>query len=376
MNILKITLLLILSINISLEINLQFPFYIIKNKNSQTPNTFKSFSEISELPVVENSNEKMCIEMCFGHSDNCFLLTIHAQSFYIWVQDVKNSDNTINNKYDPNLYNSAKINDTLLKLNYGEDQIIKGYTISDKIFIDGNFLMRGLFLSTIDSGKFHSNEGMIGLGFRGSKNDEKMSFIYQLYNNGLIFHKIFTQKFTNNEQGIIDFGKMPEIIMEDYFHYGRCNALNKFVNGHQFKNRKWECQVKGIYFGKDLNDSLVRKFDDMRASFFSFRKKALIPIEIFEYFIENYFNNYLNNGKCKKELTDKKYDTIICNEKISDLPNINFIYGDWVMSLPSEKLFMYKKENKNYEFLFYHKKDFEHISLGRPVVRLFHMVYD
>ena len=375
MSILKIIFLIIFSFSLSLEINLQFPFYIIKNENPQTPNTFKSFSEIAELPVVKNSNEKMCIEMCFGQPKNCYLLTIHAQSFYIWVQDVKNPDETIENKYDPNLINSAKVNRTVLKLDYGEEKIIKGYTISDKIYIGENFLMRGSFLSAIDSGKFHTNEGMIGLGFRGSKNDEKMSFIYQLYNNGLIFHKIFTQKFTDSEQGTIDFGQMPKVVMEDYAHYGRCNALNKFVNGRQFKNRKWECQVKGIYFGKELDDKLVRKFDNMRASFFSFRKRALLPIEVFEYFVENYFNTYLGN-KCQRLLIKEKYDTIKCNEHITDLPNINFIYGDWVMSLACEKLFMYKEETKSYEFLFYHKKNFEHISLGRPVVRLFHMVYD
>ena len=46
------------------------------------------------------------------------------------------------------------------------------------------------------------------------------------------------------------------------------------------------------------------------------------------------------------------------------------------MSLPPNKLFSYKKNNDLYEFIFYHKNNFETWSLGRPIVRLFHMVYD
>ena len=46
------------------------------------------------------------------------------------------------------------------------------------------------------------------------------------------------------------------------------------------------------------------------------------------------------------------------------------------MSLPPSKLFSYKKNTELYEFIFYHKNNFESWSLGRPIVRLFHMVYD
>ena len=46
------------------------------------------------------------------------------------------------------------------------------------------------------------------------------------------------------------------------------------------------------------------------------------------------------------------------------------------MSLQPFKLLVYKKNNELYEFIFYHKNNFETWSLGRPIVRLFHMVYD
>ena len=46
------------------------------------------------------------------------------------------------------------------------------------------------------------------------------------------------------------------------------------------------------------------------------------------------------------------------------------------MRIPTDQLFKYSKKNEGYEFVFYHKKDFEKYSLGRPIVRNFHMVYD
>ena len=46
------------------------------------------------------------------------------------------------------------------------------------------------------------------------------------------------------------------------------------------------------------------------------------------------------------------------------------------MSLSQSKLFSYKKASELYEFIIYHKINFESWSLGRPIVRLFHMVYD
>ena len=117
------------------------------------------------------------------------------------------------------------------------------------------------------------------------------------------------------------------------------------------------------------------KYENTRASFFSFRPMALIPKEVFEYFEKNYFQKYINDGICQK-LNSQGYDVLGCKKILEDAPKVNLVYGDWVMSLPPSKLFVYKKNNELYEFIFYHKNNFETWSLGRPIVRLFHMVYD
>jgi len=73
--------------------------------------------------------------------------------------------------------------------------------------------MKGYFLSATDSSSFKGDEGMIGLGYRGSKKEEQYSFINQLYDNGLIFHRVFTQNFEKGDQGIISFGEIPKILL-------------------------------------------------------------------------------------------------------------------------------------------------------------------
>ena len=358
---------------------LNFPFKIISKPPSKTPNTFLSFAESPTLsfPVIPNTEDFMCLELCLSSPKFCRLFAIHGQSFYIWVQDEKNKDKSIelSKKYNPNKSTTSQVKRILNEYKYEEDQYITAYSIIDHIYIKDQFLMKGYFLSAIDSKSFKGDEGMIGLGYRGSKKEEQYSFINQLYNNGLIFHRVFTQNFEKGDQGIISFGEIPKNIVNDYKNYGRCPVLDKIVDGKRIKNRKWECEIHGIYFGDEYDENKVEKYENTRASFFSFRPMALVPKEVFEYFEKNYFHKYINDGICQK-LNTQGYDLFGCKKILDDAPKINLVYGDWVMSLPPNKLFSYKKNNDLYEFIFYHKNNFETWSLGRPIVRLFHMVYD
>ena len=376
----KFLILIIVLISSSLESSLKFPFYIInKGKEKTTPNTFLSFTESLTLsfPVVPNNEDFMCLELCISSPKYCRLFVIHGQSFYIWVQDEKNKDKSVDRskKYDPNKSTTSQATRVLFKVEYEENQTITGYSIIDNIYIKDKLLMKGSFLSVTESSSFKGDEGMIGLGYRGSSNEEKNSFINQLYHNGLIYHRVFTQNFEKGDQGIISFGEIPKNIVDDYKHYGRCPALDKIVNGKKIKNRKWECEINGIYFGDEYNESLIKKYENTRASFFSFRQKALVPSDVFDFFEQNYFDKYIKDGICQR-FNVKGYDIFGCKNILEDAPRINIIYGDWVMSLPPNKLFSYKKTSELYEFIIYHKSNFEFWSLGRPIVRLFHMVYD
>ncbi len=350
-----------LIIDTTLEKKLEFPFYIIPKAksniiNAQTSNSFLSFLESPKISVSLNDKERMCLELCFGTPKVCNLLTIHPQSFLIWIQDARSNNKKLKNKYDPNTSTTAFANHTLIEIKLEESKIIKGYTVLDRVYTKNSFLFRAFFLSVVESNHYE-DEGMIGLGYWGSNFEMRSSFISQLYFNGLIYHRVFTQSFTNNDRGIITFGEIPQEIIDNYKKYGRCPALNREIDGKFYKNRKWECKVDGIYFGDVYNETYVLKLEDVRASFFSFRKRALVPIEIFNHFEENYFSELIKNKKCARVIIGK-YDTIKCQKQIFEGPKINIIYGDWVMSLPIDKLFTYKKESESYEFMFYNKKNF------------------
>ena len=350
---------------------LAFPFHIISNSVPSKKNSnLKSLIEMDKIPVSLNEEERMCLEFCFGTPKACHLLTIHPQSFLIWVMDARSK--ILDKKkliYDATKSTTGRYNQSIIEIKLDTDKTLKGNVAFDRIYTKDSFLFRGVFLSAIASNHY-TDEGMIGLGYRGHPFEERYSFINQLFFNGLIYHKVFTQSFKDDENGLITFGEIPKEIVNNYKKYGRCSALNVEKDGKIYKNRKWECGIDGIYFGDVYDEKFIHLLVNTRTSFFSFRKRALVPKEIFNFFVE-----LIKNNICERLLIGK-YDTIKCDREIIDGPKINLIFGDWAMSLPVNKLITYNKKTKSYEFIFYNKKNFEHWSLGRPVVRLFHMVYD
>jgi len=342
--------------------SISFPFHIISNSiSSNEKSNLKSLLEIDKIPVSSNEEERMCLEFCFGTPKACHLLTIHSQSFLIWVMDARAR---LNNKkklvYDATKSTTSRYNQTVIEILLDTDKSIKGNAVHDRIYTKDSFLFRGFFLSVIGSNHY-TDEGMIGLGYRGSRFEEEYSFVNQLFYNGLIYHRVFTQYFEDDLNGIITFGEIPQEFVKNYKNYGRCAALNIEKNGKIYKNRKWECGIDGIYFGDFYDERYVYKLQNSRTSFFSFRKRALVPKNIFDYLANHYFRELLQKDICQRVLIGK-YDTIRCNKEIIQGPKINLIYGDWVMSLPVDKLIVYKK-NRNHTNLFFITKKILNIGL-------------
>ena len=185
-NINIIFILLFILISFSFQ-QLSFPFKIISksyfNYKTKTPNTFLSFIQTPSLsfPVIPNTEDFMCLELCLSSPQFCRLFAIHGQSFYIWVQDIKNNDKSIElkKKYDPNKSTTCQVERILKEYEYEENKSIQAYSITDHIYIKNQFLMKGYFLSATESSKFQGEEGMIGLGYRGTRKEEKFSFINQ-----------------------------------------------------------------------------------------------------------------------------------------------------------------------------------------------------
>ena len=374
----KISLYIILALIItqSIENELKFPFYIEK----YTPPLLKqqthlrSLVEIPEAEVVLNDDERSCIDMCFGNKPQCFKMVIQGSTFYMWLAEI-NSDLTVSTKFDSSRSKTIERNRTELLLEYEDDKSITGYSVKDDIYIGDQKIFRGNFILATRSDSFSETEGMIGLGYTPSSYEEKFSIIEQLYEQKIIFHKVFTQSFTTSNRGELSFGKIPDYIVQDYKNYGRCNALDKIEGDTRYKNRSWQCELTGVFYGDKYSPSIVKTYSDTNVSFFSYRKRALVPITFFEYLEATYFKNYIDKKMCERTVVNR-YDTFSCQQDIIDAPEVNLVFGDWAMKIPSDQLFKFRKKTNTYEFIFYHKKNYEKYSLGRPLVRNYHMVYD
>ena len=119
---------------------LNFPFRIISKSQLplKTPNTFQSFAESPtlSLPVIPNTEDFRCLELCLSSPKFCRLFVIHGQSFYIWVQDAKNKDKSVelDKKYNPNKSTTSQVRRVLNEYTYEDNQHIRAYSIIDHRF--------------------------------------------------------------------------------------------------------------------------------------------------------------------------------------------------------------------------------------------------
>ena len=354
--------------------NLKFPFSLQKVKMIKIEKPYLSFLQVPTLPVISNEEERMCLEMCFGTPPTCRKLVIHGQSFYSWVVDIYNTESGVPNERRFNLLNTStiEVNRTQLTLTYEDEKYVTGFTGKDDITINNKKIFRQKFLITTNSSVFSGYEGMIGLGYMANSFERGYSFIDQLYNNRIIPHKVFTQSFHTSDKGEISFGEIPKNIVNDYRNYGRCNAEDKIKDGVRYKNRKWECSITNGLINDNENLPIE---GDKFVSFFSYRNRALVPSTFFNKLEITYFKDLINSKICER-IKVKRYDVFQCNEIPSNAPSLTLIFGEWGMKLNKDNLFKKNEETNKYEFILYHKQNFEHFTLGRPIVRFFHMVYD
>ena len=360
----------IILLSLSSQRELKFPFTTEKVPSS----VLTSFLQIPKTQVKDSGLDRDCIEACLGTPPQCFKLIIQTGSFYIWVVDPNNKNSKAVTKFDPKKSSSLERNMTEVLAEYSDSSVV-GYQGKDYLTLEGEKIAKVNFLISKRATSFTEYEGMIGLGYTPNSYEEKFSLIEQLFINKVIFHRVFTQSFETSGRGEISIGEIPQYIVDDYQNYGRCKALNKIKQGQQFRNKNWQCELKGVYYGNSYSDFITKKMDNSKVSFFSYRRRALIPMKFFEYLEETYFKELIEKDICESTLL-KRYDTFLCNMDYKPDIDLNFIYGDWAMRIPADKLFKINKKKNKLEFIFSHKKDYEKFTLGRPIVKLFHMVYD
>ena len=263
---------------ISPKLTFNFTIKEDESKDSQyskqkTPNLLKSFIDVD---IESDFFSKTVMNLCLGTTPQCFDVIVQTNSFYIMVSDYQSRAQESKHKFDYSKSTTIIRNSRFITLDFFFQQI-KGQEASDILTMGGKTLSRVNFLLTSTTGKFRTEDGFIGLGYTPSNEEKKFSIIQQLFENGDISHKVFTQKYTDNYNGHITFGEIPKYIVEDYTHYGRCHALNKIKGKKEYKNNNWECYIDAMYYGdgNDTKKNNIAKFnkeEDKKINIFNFLK--------------------------------------------------------------------------------------------------------
>ena len=328
-----------------------------------------------EIPTENEMEFKTVLDACLGTPPQCFKLGVQTNTFYIWVR----SSNSREKNSQVKTFDITQ-SKTLQKNNqYFQRRIfgrkVTGFeardilTINEKDYSKINFLV----LETTDS--LLGMEGFIGLGYTPNSKERKFSIIQQLFENGVIPHKVFTQKYFTEEKGQLTIGHIPKYILSDYTHYGRCAALDRVIKGKRYKNNNWECKIDDIYFGNEEKNTLyLDKNHEQKMSFLSYRKRSFIPLEIFDQIGNTYLKNEIKEGKCIAR-HQRRYSFYEC-DKDTEIQNITFVFGDWEFTIDGSEMFKFNKDGKTKELILYHKDNFEQFLLGRSILKGFEMVYD
>ena len=369
--------LLILIISINSQISLDFFIddnlsYNEEEEINAPKNNLRSSLEI----LTENEKEfKTVLKACLGTPPQCFNLGVQTNTFYIWVRSSNSREKNIKTKtFDLN-------NSTTLQRNnqYFQKRIfgrkVTGFEARDILTINGQDYSKINFIILESTGSLLGMEGFIGLGYTPNTDERKFSIIHQLFENGVIPHKVFTQKYFTEEKGNLIIGQIPIYIVKDYIHYGRCAALDKVINGKRYKNNNWECKIDDIYYGNNKENSLyLDKNHEQKMSFLSYRKRSFIPLELFSQLGNTYLKNEIKDGKCF-ERHEKRYSFYECKKEV-EIQNITFVFGDWEFTVEGKDMFKMNKDGNTKELILYHKDNFEHFLLGRSILKEFEMVYD
>jgi len=359
----------------SINSQIIWDFHVNEKKSIKSNTNLRSTFEI---PTESEMGFKTVINACLGTKPQCFDLAVQTNTFYIWVRSSGSKEkDSETNSFDYTKSTTLQRNNKYFKKRlFGRK--ITGFEARDILSIDGKEYSKINFLILESSETFRFMDGFIGLGYTPNTEERKFSIIQQLFENGVIPHKVFSQKYFTEHKGQLSIGEIPKYIVKDFTHYGRCSALDKIIEGKKYKNNNWECKIDSIYFGGDEKNIIPLSGDyknEQKMSFLSYRKRSFIPLAVFEQIGNTILKNEISNGKCEVK-HHLRYSFYECDKEI-EIKNITFVFGDWEFTIQNQNLFKETKEGNNTkEFILYHKDNFEVFLLGRSILKGFEMVYD
>ena len=295
----------------------------------------------SEIKLTYDDFGRPYSSVCLGTKSLCLSLRLDTDYVDTLVHD-STSKKDIKNKYDSTISKkSSKIKENVdIKYN---SKSLKADLIKDTIELDSLDIKKAFFYSIKegDCEDLDKIDGILGLGYATKADQEKNSFMTQLYVNGYLDSKIWTLDLSDKNKGYIipdkkvggkDIGTDIELINNE--------------EGH------WFIKIKSILLGTDIKkDSNLEFGNDSQMKISTSEIKSSINLDILKKIGDGYFKKLIDSSECKFE-TKGKYSTYTCkNNNYDDIKAISLIFNDFGILIPKEKILVKDSKNNNYEFI-------------------------
>ena len=277
---------------------------------------------------------------------------------------IKSKNSNFNNNFDYSFEDGRKISGTSNK-----NEIIFQHSEKD------NKLKINNFNYLITNSDLILNDGLFGIGFPNDDSLINYSLLDQLETRSIIGRKISIIEFNNkNNKGKIYFDVLPNIIMENYYHYGLCKL--KINSDKKILNNNWQCEIKEII----LKDNNLIKFDYIEKIKFDYnQEKNFFPLKYLINLETEYFNDLLNNGNCNFGIKNNLY-TFTCfkdsYDLLQNLGNISIILNNWKIDLTINNLFKFDSIDDEYEFMLYAEENNKDFIFGSNFLKQFIMTFN
>jgi hypothetical protein len=248
---------------------------------------------LREASLLELSGMKeglYSINLEIGNPSQSFDVIVDTGSFILWVPSKDCNPCTFaHKKFDST--NSSTLEKTTKKIaiNYLEGSI-SGIAAHDQVMMSESLSLSNFnfLISDIVEAQL-SLDGIIGMSRVYRKYSNDFSLIHYLYENGLISHKIFSQKITDNGEAKFYVGELPEEIQNDMNNYSTCKTTDD-----SGVDTYWACNLKAVFIGDESNRHQVST-DHVPAIFDTGSNVIVAPANLFESFKNVYFKKAIDD---------------------------------------------------------------------------------
>ena len=321
------------------------------------------------LPFSKDTNYQnknyFVIPITIGNDKRPFKVQIDTSSANTWVP----------------LYDKiAKKNNVTL---YDEDGIVSGFETYSNVVIGGIIhLKRFGFVQVDDYGKDFDDypSGKIGLGYRGSYNNE-FNLMSMFISSNIIEHRIFSIEYVNETNGNIYF--------DDYISSESpyvCNVTS-YENINELYRESWLCSLSHVIFSESQPDFIERLNINSRILFDSAYDYILIPYKFYYLIKEKLFDKFLIDACTEQKGNNKRLNDVyyICESENMDIKKVNFtfIMQGYAYTLKMSALFKQINDTHYQSLIRFSKADNEDDDdeesiwmVGYPFMKHFILRYD